>query len=172
MIHHISIPARDPVLVASVLAELMGGRDFPFTGPLPGARMAVSGDANGTMIEVYPEAIALTPGETDGPVVFDPGADTPRYAPFHALLSVPVDRAAVERIGERVGWRTKFFDRGAPGKPPVFSVIEVWIENRIMLEIAPVDMIAPYERFMQIERLEAIFVEGRDGPADRTGMAS
>ena len=37
-----------------VLAELMGGKCFPF-GPLEGAFMAASGDANGTMIEVYPE---------------------------------------------------------------------------------------------------------------------
>ena len=44
MIHHVSIPARDPGRVARVLAELMAGRAFPFAGPLPGAHMAVSGD--------------------------------------------------------------------------------------------------------------------------------
>ena len=33
MIHHISIPARDPVRVAAVLAELMNGRDFHSPGP-------------------------------------------------------------------------------------------------------------------------------------------
>src|SRR5215831_15501890 len=54
MIHHVSIPAREPQHVAEVLAELMGGKCFPF-GPLEGAFMAASGDAHGTMIEVYPE---------------------------------------------------------------------------------------------------------------------
>ena len=54
MIHHVSIPAREPQHVAAVLAELMGGKCFPF-GPLEGAFMAASGDEHGTMIEVYPE---------------------------------------------------------------------------------------------------------------------
>jgi len=40
MIHHISIPARDPVRVSAVLAEILGGRDFPFSGPLATARRA------------------------------------------------------------------------------------------------------------------------------------
>jgi hypothetical protein len=39
MIHHVSIPAREPRHVAEVLAELMGGKCHPF-GPLEGAFMA------------------------------------------------------------------------------------------------------------------------------------
>ena len=58
MIHHVSIPAQEPRHVAEVLAELMGGKCFPF-GPLDGAFMAASGDAHGTMIEVYPERATL-----------------------------------------------------------------------------------------------------------------
>jgi hypothetical protein len=50
MIHHVSIPAREPQCVAEVLAELMNGRCLPFR-PLEGAFLAASGDANGTMIE-------------------------------------------------------------------------------------------------------------------------
>ena len=46
MIHHVSIPARDPQHVAEVLAELMGGKCHPF-GPLEGAFMATSGDGHG-----------------------------------------------------------------------------------------------------------------------------
>ena len=43
MIHHVSIPARDPKHVAEVLAEVMGGRCVPF-GPLEGAFMALGAD--------------------------------------------------------------------------------------------------------------------------------
>lgn len=125
MIYHISIPARDPVRVAAVLAELMNGRDFPFSGPLPGAHMAMSGDPQGTMIEVYPDTITLTPGEDEAQAAFMPGPPATGYFPFHALISVPLDRAAIERIGAREGWRTKFFGRGAPGKPPVFHLLEL-----------------------------------------------
>ena len=41
MIHHVSIPAREPHRVARVLAELMGGKCYPF-GSLEGAFMATS----------------------------------------------------------------------------------------------------------------------------------
>lgn len=155
MIHHISIPARDPLRVAAVLAELMNGRDFPFAGPLPGARMAVSGDPHGTMIEVYPETIALAPGADEAQVVFA-RATPAAYVGFHALMSVPLSRAEVERIGAREGWRTKFFGRGAPGKPPVFHLLEFWVENRIMFELAPADLLPEYTDYMQIERLDQI----------------
>ena len=113
MIHHVSIPARDPLRVAAVLAELMNGRDFPFSGPLPGARMAMSGDPHGTMIEVYRDTITLTPGT----------------------------------------------DRGAPGKPSAFHLLEFRVENRIMLELAPAGLLAEYTGYMQIERMDAIMRE-------------
>ena len=153
MIHHISIPARDPVFVASVLAELIGGKAFPFGGPLDGAHMAVSGDPHGTMIEVYPETIILRPGESDQPATFIDKKEAAGHAAFHALISVPLDQPAVERLGERVGWRTRFFHRGPPGKP-LFSVIEFWVENRVMLEVATQDMLAPYAAYMQLETLQ------------------
>ena len=162
MIHHISIPARDPVRVAAVLAELMNGRDFPFSGPLPGAYMAMSGDPQGTMIEVYPDTIALAPGEDEAQVAFTLGSPATGYFPFHALISVPLDRAAIERIGAREGWRTKFFGRGAPGKPPVFHLLEFWVENRVMLELAPADLVHEYASFMQISRIEALMRERAD----------
>ncbi len=156
MIHHFSIPARDPATVAGVLAELIGGRAYRFPGPLPGAAMAVSGDRHGTMIEIYPESVVMTPGEGEGPIVYrDMPADRP-HAAFHALLSVPHDRAAIECIGNGAGWRTKFFSRAAPGLPPVFHVIEVWVENRVLLEVVPADMIEVYETYMQIERMDAL----------------
>jgi hypothetical protein len=41
MIHHVSIPTRNPQHVAEVLAEVMGGKSVPF-GPLEGAFMAMS----------------------------------------------------------------------------------------------------------------------------------
>jgi hypothetical protein len=56
--NHVSIPAREPQHVAEVLAELMKGKCVPF-GPLEGAFMAVSGDANGTLLEIYPERTTL-----------------------------------------------------------------------------------------------------------------
>ena len=148
MIHHISIPARNPAHVAGVLAELMGGRCVPF-GPLDGAFMATSGDPHGTMIEVYPERATLDIPASDEQVVFGENTAPPRTWPFHALLSVPLDAGQVEAIGAREGWRAKTFGRGMKGHKPFFHVIEFWIENRLMLEVAPPSMTQEYLTFLQ-----------------------
>ena len=156
MIHHISMPALEPISVARVLADLIGGRAYRFPGPLPGAAMAVSGDRHGTMIEIYPDTVVMAPGEGEAPVAYRDAPAERSHAGFHALLSVPHDRAAIERIGAAAGWRTKFFSRAAPGLPPVFHVVEVWVENRFLLEVVPADMIEVYESYMQIGRMDAL----------------
>jgi hypothetical protein len=152
MIHHVSIPAREPQRVAAVLAELMNGKCFPF-GPLEGAYMATSDDEHGTMIEVYPEQATLEVPANDDEVVFG-RQDVPQAWPFHALVSVPLSREEVERIGAREGWRAKTFGRGMKGQKPFFHVIEFWIENRLMLEIAPPEMAREYEELFNSRRTE------------------
>ncbi len=107
MIHHVSIPARDPEHVAKVLSELLGGHVGPFVGPIPGAWVAYADDGNGSGFEVYPERTTFVPGQGD-----DMGEielrDAPASFAFHAFVSVKVDRATIERIGERdESWRTK-----------------------------------------------------------------
>jgi hypothetical protein len=114
MIHHVSIAAREPQRVAEVLAELMNGKCFPF-GPLEGAFMAVSGDANSTMFEVYPEGTTLNIPDHDDQVIFADNPAPPQNWPFHVLLSVPRKAEEVERIGAREGWRAKTFGRGVQG---------------------------------------------------------
>jgi hypothetical protein len=156
MIHHVSISARDPKHVADVLAELMNGRAYPFPGSVADSFMAVSGDEHGSMIEVYPEDVTLLPGKDDNQVRAAHDAKA-GYAPFHLLLSVPLDRTTVERIGAREGWRTRHFGRGAPGQPPAFHVIEFWVENRLMVEVATPDMVAEYTRMIRPDALEAHF---------------
>ena len=155
MIHHVSIAARDPKHVADVLAEIMGGRNYPFPGGVPDSWIAVSGDKHGTAIEVYPEDIRLRPDGRNA-VRFERGEADEAYVPFHLLLSVPSDQATIERIGAREGWTTRFCPRGAPKQKPLFNVIEFWIENRVMLELAPQDMIGDYEKLIQFEHLDAM----------------
>ncbi|GLS17576.1 hypothetical protein GCM10007874_05910 [Labrys miyagiensis] len=168
MLHHISIPASDPRHVSEVLAELMKGRSYPFPGPVSGAFMAVSGDPHGTMIEVYPAAVVLEPGKgDDGPTFVDTiksgGGAPPASTAFHALVSVPREREEIECIGAREGWLTKYIGRGVPGRPPVFHVIEVWIENRLMLEVVSQEMAAGYAQVLQFARLDQHFGMGSVG---------
>jgi hypothetical protein len=128
IIHHVSIPAREPQRVAGVVTELMGGKHHPF-GPLEGAFMAASGDAHGTMIEVYPERATLDTPENDDQVVFGDNASPPETWLFHILLSVPLEPQEIEAIGRREGWRAKTFGRGMRGHTPFFHVIEFWVET-------------------------------------------
>jgi hypothetical protein len=144
MIHHVSIPARDPQHVAEVLAELMGGKCVPF-GPLEGAFMALSGDGHGSMIEVYPDRATLDIPDNDDQVVFGDNAAPPKTWPFHVLLSVPLEQQEIERIGAREGWRAKTFGRGLKGRTPFFHVVEFWVENRLMLEVVSPPMAREYE---------------------------
>jgi hypothetical protein len=70
---------------------------------------------------------------------------------------VPLSREEVERIGAREGWRAKTFGRGMQGQKPFFHVIEFWVENRLMIEVATPDMVEEYTRVIQREALEAAF---------------
>ena len=148
MIHHVSIPAREPQHVAEVLAELMNGKCVPMR-PLEGAFMAASGDANGTLIEVYPERTALNIPDGDNQAVFAENPVPPQTWPFHVLLSVPREAEEVERIGAREGWRAKTFGRGMQGQNPFFHVIEFWLENRLLIEIATPAMAQEYLDFCE-----------------------
>jgi hypothetical protein len=155
MIHHVSIPARDPRHVAEVLAELMGGQCHPF-GPLEGAFMATSGDTHGTMIEVYPERATLNIPANDDQVVFGENIAPPHGWPFHVLLSVPLEPDQIKRIGAREGWRAKTFGRGMQGQKPFFHVIEFWVENRLMIEVVSPAMAREYEDFLKNAQLSVM----------------
>lgn len=148
MIHHVSIPARDPRHVAEVLAELMRGKSYPF-GPLEGAFLALMGDDYGTMIEIYPEQTTLDIPGRDDQVVFGENTAPPRSWPFHVLLSVPREQDEIEHIGAREGWHAKTFGRGMEGEKPFFQVVEFWVENRVMIEVASPAMMQDYQDFMK-----------------------
>src|SRR5215470_2839180 len=123
MIHHVSIPARNPEHVARVLGELLGGYVGRFVGPFPGSWVAYGEDAHGTGIEVYHDGTLLVPGAGDEQCAFET-RDVGPYTTFHALVSVKADRATIERIGAREGWRTRHFWRGPSPEMRIFELYE------------------------------------------------
>jgi len=157
MIHHVSIPARNPEHVAQVLAELLGGYAGPFVGPIPGAWVVYEDDGFGSGIEIYEERTTLVPGEGDAMGAARQG-EPPQAVAFHALISVKADRDKIERIGAREGWRTRHYWRG-PAGTRLFELYEFWVENRIMLELATEDMIPAY-------------IKVANGPAQRALLAA
>jgi len=158
MIHHVSIPAREPERVAKVLAELMGGKHFPFA-PCDGGYLANSGDEYGTMVEVYPELVTLRMPDANAPITYGPNQacgygkleePASSYA-FHALLSTHLTVEQVEQIGAREGWRAVMIHRGRKGHKPAFKVVEFWIENRLMIEVTNKDLLSDYVTFINGE---------------------
>ena len=155
MIRHVSIPARDPAHVATVLAELIGGHAYPFRGgSLQGAFMAVAGDASGHTIEVYPQTVMGVPGGNGEAVDYIENPNVPTYYPFHVLIATPLTAAQIVSIGQREGWRTQYFGRGIPGGPSFFHLFEFWVENNFLFELMPETATADYERTFQFDFLE------------------
>ena len=161
MIHHVSIPARDPGHVAAVLSELAGWKARPFLGPVQGAIMMLAEDGQGTAIELYPDGTVISPSDGISQCGFD-RKEAPNAFPFHLLLSLDVDPDEVERIGAREGWRTLRCWRGPPGHP-VFELIEFWVENRVMIEIATPPMLPDYLKVATAEAHDAFLAGMRGG---------
>ena len=112
-------------------------------------------------IEIYPDGTVIDPGE--GEVQASMHREQPQALfPFHLLLSLDVDPAKVERIGQREGWRTLRCWRGPPGHP-CFELIEFWIENRLMIEIATPEMLPNYVALATTEAHDR-FLSGRAAP--------
>jgi hypothetical protein len=163
MINHISISAHNPEKVAAVFAELWNGYVFPFP-PCPGGFIVLADDGRGTGIEVTPINIELLPGE--GLPVEDESfnSQTPteefearfterpaysEYTPTHVNINTHLSAEEVKAIAEREGWRVLTCNRGGG----LFQLIEIWAENRFMLEVFTPEMRERYVEVMQPEFL-------------------
>lgn len=145
MICHFSLPARDPKAVAEVFAVLIDGMAMPFP-VVPDAWVAIARDGSGVGVEVLPEASAHNPGAGDA----DPArkANGPEVMPwevqirqdgqaqaasgFHVAITSALTSEEIIAVGERQGWRAVPCDRGG-----VFDLVELWIENRFLIEVLP-----------------------------------
>ena len=137
MIHHLSIPAEDPLHVATTLVELFDGRLSRF-GPYDNSYIAWARDDQGTAIEVFPLGTELLPDTGNGQANFKHNPAVSGFVTTHAAVSV--DRSADEifALASREGWRAIELSRGT------FDVIEFWIENRVMLELMTPAMTEAY----------------------------
>ncbi len=136
MLFHASISAYDPARVAAVLAEMMGGEAMPFP-PVPGSHIALAGDRYGTAIEVYPAGKALVPGETEAESTTLGDPDRP--SDTHLAIGVSLSEAELRRICEREWWLCRTCNRGGR-----FHVVEVWVENRVLIEALTPEMQLEY----------------------------
>ena len=133
MIHHLSIPAGNPLHVARTLVELFGGTLSRF-GPYGNSYIAWAGDEHGTAIEVYPVGTEMFPDTGAGQANFRHNAGASGFVATHAALSVRRGQEEILALAARLGWRAVALSRGS------FNVIEFWIENRVMLELMTDEM--------------------------------
>ena len=152
MIHHISIPAKNPCHVASVLAELF---DNNYCAPFPsnpGSYVTFAGDEYGTLIEVYPLGTEMIPGEDDQPIQYQHNSSS-QFTATHAALSIPLEQSQIESIAQREGWRCLRCSRGH------FEIIEFWVENSLLLELATPELAEKYTAVLAPENLAQHFGE-------------
>ena len=138
MLFHMSIAAKDPQHVASVIAELWGGEAKRFPPISDNGWIALARDDRGTCLEVYPQGTVLR--ETDGD--FDAHGEplgTDSFSPTHGAIATPLDREQVLAIARREGWPAKYRKRGG-----MFGVVELWIEGHQMMEVLTPEMQTEY----------------------------
>ncbi|BBA32791.1 uncharacterized protein sS8_0826 [Methylocaldum marinum] len=138
MIHHISIAARHPEHVAAVLAELLGGLSFPFP-VFTGSYIAIADDPHRTAIEVYPLGTELKPGLEREPVASVDNEASSAFTATHAAISVELTEQQIKNIAARESWRAVTCNRG-----DLFDVVEVWVENRVLIELLTPEMANAY----------------------------
>lgn len=165
MINHISIGVHNPEKVARVLAELWDGSVIPFP-PCPNSYIALANDGKGTGVEVTPINTVLVPGEGLPPEEgFDAQTPTeeyeakfvaddyaPRYVATHLNINTHLSEREVKAIAEREGWRVVTCNRGEG----LFQLIELWIEDRFMLEVMTPEQTARYIEIFSPESIAAL----------------
>jgi hypothetical protein len=149
MIHHISIAAHHPQHVSEVLAEILQGQSVPFPG-FPGSYVALAFDPQGTMVEVHPFGTALFPGnEANEASELQLHLVATNHTAIHANISVPLGQNQIQAIADREGWRMIYCNRH-----DYFDVIEFWVENQLLLEFLPPEIVDQYLAFMEPRSLQ------------------
>ncbi|WP_292025143.1 hypothetical protein [Maritimibacter sp. UBA3975] len=145
---HVSISAAAPERVARALAQIMGGRALPFP-PFPDSWIAFAAADDGSAVEVYP----LTHRVVAGHETIDCEIGAPEEAPTfcHVALASPLPEAEITKIARAEGWQVRTCNRGP------FDCVEVWLENRLLIEVLDPGMQADYRANMTAENWAAMF---------------
>jgi hypothetical protein len=164
MINHISIAVDNPERVANFLAKLWDGQVFPFP-PAPDSYFVIADDGLGTAVEITPTGTVLVPGE-GLPDENDLNAKTevheaqfvtmnsaPRYVATHLNISAEKSIEEIREIAKSEGWRVLVCNRGEG----LFQLVEVWLEDKFLLEVMTPDQTRRYREITQPKALNEAF---------------
>jgi hypothetical protein len=135
MLIHMSMAAERPEQAARLIAELWGGRAYPFPPVAQGIWIAMAGDDRGSAIGVYPLGTELHPGEDEA--MARSGAPA-GHGPVQIAIATALSIEEVEAIAQRCGAPARVANRGP------FQVIEFWLEGRFLIEVLTPEMQAEY----------------------------
>jgi hypothetical protein len=148
MILHASFTVGAPRSAAETLAQLMAGEAFPFLEISEDTWIAMSGDDHGTLVEFLQRGTEFhyVPG---GTVAHRRGEKT-RESGCHILIETPYDEARVLAIAKERGCRAHRANHG-----PV-ELIELWIEDCLLIEVATPQMAAAYKNIATLANLRSM----------------
>jgi hypothetical protein len=151
MLHHISFAVHEPHHVAEVVAELWQGKVMPFPGHA-GSFIALAMDSYGTAIEFLPKGSVLKP-RLSGESSDWASEPTPTgYTATHVNMAVPISETEIYAIANREGWYAV-----RSGRQGLLELIEFWVENEIMLELMPPNLMKSYQTVVQPDSLKVLF---------------
>jgi len=153
MIHHVSLPARDPKSTAETLARILGGEAMPFP-VVAGAWMAWSSDGV-TELEILPNTLGGIPNPVAGkePVMITI-EDGSRLNAWHVAISTKVEADEIVRFAREAGWRAEICDRAG-----YFTLVEIWIDGCTMIEVLDQKMLARYRATFDAAKWKAMLAE-------------
>ena len=94
----------------------------------------------------------MIPGEDQEPIKYRQN-DSSQFIATHAAISVPLDQSQIELIAQREQWRCVRCSRG------YFDVLEFWLENTVLLELATSELALQYTTVLAPENLVKHFAE-------------
>lgn len=155
MILHASLTADEPRNAAEILATLLGGRSLP-VGPGDGTWTAFGPDPIGNLIEVVPRGSEFhrVPGK---PLEIRSGRPA-RHSAFHLLIDTELSEADVLKLANERGCNAQRTTHGP------FEVIEFWIDDCLLIEVATPELGQEYRRLFNSGELRRRY-------ADRLGLS-
>jgi hypothetical protein len=176
MLNHLSIAVDEPARVANFIAELWDGEVYPFP-PAPDSFIVLANDGRGTAVEITPSGTVMVPGE-GLPDEDDLGAVTevheaqfvkselvPKYVATHLNISVNKSIEEIRNLAKKEGWRVLVCNRGEG----LFQLVEVWVENKLLLEVMTEEQTARYREITSPEFMRQFFVSATQNTGVRKG---
>jgi len=145
---HLSINANNPQEVAAFLAEVMGGVAMPFP-PFPDCWIAFAAEDDGTAIEVYPTTHVLEAGPDQISCEIKESNTTSTFV--HAAVCSQLKRTEIMALASTKGWTSRICNRGP------FDCVEVWLENRLLVELLDDEMQKNYRAGMTASNWASMF---------------